>query len=209
MRRIPMTIAVLVVALAALVDLAPLAPTPASAATLPEKAGPAVPCWEESPPCGDLDPDVPAADPDGDGGTGDKGVDGEAPPPIQISRSSGRHRPQAAEMALWYRTYRRELAAVETALGRLLAAREVDRPIYLVPPCRRLARALVALDRDALFPVPDLAADVHLKRALDRLAEAAVACLDQRFAASEYYLGEAERARREFGLALRRYGLRE
>ena len=171
----------------------------AAAATAP---GGFVPCWDETPPCGGLDPEAAEVDAEAEE------AEGNTPRPIVIFRASGRGRPQAAEMTAWTETFHRETTPFQAALARLLAAREVERPPELVPYCRRLAGALVAIDREGLFPAPDLAADVHLKHSLDLFAVAAVACVHQRFAATDYYLTEADQAMRHLDLALRRYGPR-
>ena len=201
--------AAIVAGLIALPGLAAASPTVSaaegaavdSAAVPATERGAFVPCWEESPPCGGLDPETAEVDAEAE-------AEGNAPQPIVIFRGSGRGRPQAAEMSAWSETYRRQLNPFQTALARLLAAREVERPPELVPYCCRLAGALVAIDREGLFPVFDLAVDVHLKHGLDLFAAAAVACVHQRFAATDYYLTEADQAMRYLDLALRRYGPR-
>ena len=136
---------------------------------------------------------------------GDAETEGDSPQPIVILRSSGRGRPQPAEIAAWATLCHRQLTPVQTALDRLLAAREVERPPELVPYCRRLARELLALDRESLFPAPNLAADLHLKHGLDLFAAAAVACVHQRWAATDYYLAEADQAMHYLDLVLHRY----
>ena len=158
------------------------------AATTAPGANPDAPCWEESPPC-----------------SAEAEAETASPQPIVILRSSGRGRPQPAEIAAWATLCHRQLTPFQTALDRLLAAREVERPPELVPYCRRLARELLDLDRESLFPAPDLAADLHLKHGLDLFAEAAVACVHQRWAATDYYLAEADHAMHYLDLVLRRY----
>jgi hypothetical protein len=175
---------------------------PAAAVAGPPTAAPRggdgpVPCWEESPPCGGQEP---TAEEPTDGAQDE--ADAE---PIVISRASGRGRPEAAEMAAWRGELRRQLAPLAAPLARLLAVRKVARPPAVVPRCRELAAALATVDRERLFPAPDLAADLHLKHALALLGAATAACADGRFAATDYYLDAAGRALSELDLALRRY----
>lgn len=154
-----------------------------------------VPCWEEEPPCsGSAEP--PASE--------EESGDDE---PVRIVRSSGRGRPEAAEMQSWHRDYARRMAPLKRALGRLLAAQPVTRPAHLGPRCRQLAAAVAAVELPALLPAPDLVVDLYLKQALDQLAGAAAACSERSFARTDYHLLQAGRALLQLDLALRPYRL--
>ena len=73
--------------------------------------------------------------------------------------------------------------------------------------CRGLARELLALDRERALPVPVYAADLHVRRALDRLMAGAVACLEGRYHASAHHVGRALERFGEAAFVLRPYGV--
>jgi hypothetical protein len=204
--RLALAAALLVAAAAARpVAAAPAGPSDRpgeGAGAQPPPAVEVVPCWEEEPACGGAGDAAPDADPEAAPAEG-----GDRPAPIVISRASGRGRPDAAQMAAWHPRYRKELAPVKAALGRLLAALESTRPADLGPYCRRLAASLAALDRERLLPAPGLAADLYLKAALAHLGGVAAACSEGSFARTDYHLLEAGRAIQQLDLALRHDGL--
>jgi hypothetical protein len=110
-------------------------------------------------------------------------------------------------MAAWHDAYRRALAPVKEALAGVVAAEGSLRPKAARPACARLAAALARVDRERLFPVPDLAVDLHLKRALLHLEGAAAACGETRFGGTAHHLHETAVAVRQLDLALGRWGL--
>lgn len=114
--------------------------------------------------------------------------------------------PLAERMRRWYPVYRREVAPVRAALGRVIdgLAQGAQLPA-LDAPCRDLARALDGLDASGLFPAPDFGVDLHVKGAVVGLRRAASACLERRFFDLTAGLGQAEVSLTNAGLALRRY----
>jgi hypothetical protein len=75
----------------------------------------------------------------------------------------------------------------------------------LRPRCLALAGALLDLDRPRVLPVPDRAADLHVRRALHHLARASVTCLTERPYAARDALRRAADAFGQARRVLRRY----
>lgn len=110
-------------------------------------------------------------------------------------------------MELWHRTWRREAAPLLGATASLEAlARRPGRP-DLRPSCLALGRALLDLDRERLLPVPDAAADLHLRRGLSALTRAAVTCLTKRPYAARGAVAEGAGSLRQMRAVLAGYGL--
>lgn len=130
-----------------------------------------------------------------------------APPAIEIRQTRPRATSLAVAMRGWYATYRRELMPVRRSLAPVLAEIARGRTRDLAPPCRRLRATLAAIDLEAVLPVPDFAADLHLKRALGGLYQAATACVVHRTGEMIHHLDRAGAALGNAALALRRYGL--
>lgn len=138
------------------------------------------------------------------------GSDAGTPPPrpaIEIRRPPPPDPVRRATLRAWHAVYAREIAPVRSALAAVLD--RLARGDYdgLLPSCRRLTAALAAVDAEAMLPVPDFAADVHLNRALSSLSNAATACLADRRGLFLRHLDEAGRAFANADLALRRWGL--
>lgn len=110
-------------------------------------------------------------------------------------------------MELWHRTWRREAAPLLGATATLEdLARRPGRP-DLRPSCLALGRALLDLDRERLLPVPDAAADLHLRRGLRALTRAAVTCLTKRPYAARGAVAEGAGSLRQMRAVLAGYGL--
>ncbi|HEX2254891.1 MAG TPA: hypothetical protein VHQ65_16625 [Thermoanaerobaculia bacterium] len=115
----------------------------------------------------------------------------------------------------WYGRYRRSAAPVKRALAVLVAARREHRPNRwrrrVASACRGLGDSVEAFSADAVrvgvLPVPDRAADYHLRRGFGSLAEAASACGSGRFEAMELALGRAAGSLRQAAAVLARYGV--
>lgn len=129
------------------------------------------------------------------------------PPAIEIRRTLPRGTSLALAMRRWHAAYRRELAPVRRSLAPVLAEIARGRTRNLGPPCQRLRTTLGAIDLEAVLPVPDFAADLHLKRALGGLYQAAAACVVRRTGEMIHHLDQAGAALGNAALALRRYGL--
>lgn len=141
-------------------------------------------------------PHAPAAAPAGPEGGGPPFR--VAPPPSALER---------ARIEYWYRVWRREGAAVERSFSAALVAAETGGDRALRLRCVALAGALLDLDRPRVLPVPDRAADLHLRRALRHLARAAVTCLTKRPYAARHALEQAAEALAQARRVLRRYGV--
>lgn len=158
-----------------------------------------------------------AAEPPADTAGSGAAPAGAAPPPadavprIEIHRRSGLEPPDRASMRSWHRRYARLAAPVKQSLQRVLEAQRGHLPRRSVPACRRLAAALVTFRQRAaeerVLPVADAAADLHLKRLYHRLEQAAEACREERWGATEGHLRRAGDAVRQASLALGRWGL--
>ena len=87
--------------------------------------------------------------------------------------------PSALEQARfdrWYRAWRQETTDFRRAFAATVrAAAGSDR--QLQPYCAPFAEAVLGIDRRRVLPVPDPAADLHLRRALRAATLAAVSCL--------------------------------
>lgn len=121
-----------------------------------------------------------------------------APPPSPLER---------ARVMRWHDAWREEAAGLERTFAAAVRAEEAGDDDGLRPHCVALAGALLELDRPRVLPVPDRAADFHVRRALRHLTRAAVTCLTERPYAARHAL---EQARDAFGQArrvLRRYRL--
>jgi hypothetical protein len=121
-----------------------------------------------------------------------------APPPSPLDR---------ARVMRWRDAWREEAAGLERTFSAAVQASEARDDDGLRPRCVALAGALLELERPRVLPVPDRAADLHVRRALRHLTRAAVACLSERPYAARHAL---EQARDAFGQArrvLRRYRL--
>lgn len=106
----------------------------------------------------------------------------------------------------WLPAYREEMPPLLEAVAALRESLESGSPPSRRGDCRALARALAALDRDALLPAPEFAVHRHLTAALHRLTRAAAACLARRASLAP----ELELAGRDlvhFAAALRRLGV--
>ena len=95
---------------------------------------------------------------------------------------------ELAAMTRWHRVYRRQTTELRSS-------------------CDLLAESLRGLERRTLFPVPDGAVDLYLKRSLEELDRAARACRRGRVFEMVYRLQEADRAFRRMEVQLARYGL--
>ncbi len=115
--------------------------------------------------------------------------------------------PSALERARfdrWHRAWREETADFRRAFAATVrAAAGSDR--QLQPYCAPFAEAVLGIDRGRVLPVPDPAADLHLRRALRAATLAAVSCLRGRPYAAR---GRLRAAGADFGRVehlLRRY----
>jgi hypothetical protein len=142
------------------------------------------------------------------------GTGGGAPPPppparpaIEIRRPPPPDPIRQAALRAWHAAYDREMAPVRRELAAVLERLARGDFDGLLPRCRRLAAALAEVDAEAMLPVPDFAADVHLNRALSGLSRAATACLADRRGLFLRHLDEAGQAFANAELALRRWGL--
>lgn len=119
-----------------------------------------------------------------------------APPPTELER---------ARVERWDRRWRDEAGDLERSFA--AASRAVEAGDYrrLESGCAPLARALIELDRPQILPVPDRAADLHVRRALRHLARAALTCLTRRPYAARHALEQAADAFAEARRVLRRY----
>lgn len=110
-------------------------------------------------------------------------------------------------MAAWHRAWLEEAAPVERSFRALHRAAAGETPVALRPHCLALAEDLLDLDRRRVLPVPDPAADLHLRRGLRELGQAAVTCLGKRPYATRQALAEAASALRHVDRILGPYGL--
>lgn len=111
------------------------------------------------------------------------------------------------ELDRWHRRYRAQIDPLGPALEELLDRLARGDARGLTKPCRRFATAFLRIDRQAIFPVPDFAANHHLQRAIDSLHAAAIACLEFRPAALVYQLRRADEGFADADLSLERYGV--
>lgn len=118
----------------------------------------------------------------------------------------------------WHARYSVAVRPVRRALGSVLARRAGGGRDWPGPPggrqdrrlraaCGRLAEALTELAGEDVFPAPEFAVDVHLRRALADLDRAAGACRAGRGRSLRHYLARAAEAFSNASLALRPYGL--
>lgn len=114
---------------------------------------------------------------------------------------------ERARMESWHRTWIEEGAPADRSFRALHRAAAGETPVALRPHCLALAEDLLELDRRRVLPVPDPATDLHFRRGLRELTQAAVACLGKRPYATRQALSEAERAFREADLLLKSFGL--
>lgn len=128
-------------------------------------------------------------------------------PPAPLLRRSPPSPLEQARMERWYDLWRSEAGAVERSFRDAAEAAKPGSGIPLRPRCLALAGALLDVDRERVLPVPDRAADLHLRRALRHLTRAAVACLTERPYETVGALHRAGSAFRHAGTVLRRYGL--
>lgn len=119
-----------------------------------------------------------------------------APPPTELER---------ARVERWDRRWREEAGDLERGVA--TASRAVEAGDYdrLEAGCSPLARALLELERPRVLPVPDRAADLHVRRALRHLSRAALTCLTRRPYAARHALGQAAEAFAEARRVLLRY----
>ncbi len=109
------------------------------------------------------------------------------------------------QMVRWSRAWSGEWSRLSGPYRHLVATRRAGRPLAGLAACEALGRALLSLDRDRLFPVPDPAVERPLRRALDRLVGVSVECLRWRPHAAGHALDQAGRALGEARRALDRY----
>lgn len=115
--------------------------------------------------------------------------------------------PSALERARfdrWYRAWREETTEFRRAFAATVrAAAGSDR--QLQPYCAPFAEAVLGIDRGRVLPMPDPAADLHLRRALRAATLAAVSCLRGRPYAARGRLRAAGAAFDRVERLLRRY----
>lgn len=141
---------------------------------------------------------APAAAP----GPTEAGEDGGGPPFRAAPAPSPLER---ARIARWHRAWREEAATLERSFDAVLraVARGDDRA--LPPRCVALAGAVLDLDRPRVLPVPDRAADLHLRRALRHVARGALTCLTRRPYAARHAFEQAADAFAQARRVLDRY----
>lgn len=111
---------------------------------------------------------------------------------------------ERARMERWRRAWREESEGLERAFDtahRAAGAPESGRRAHCAP----LAEAMLAIDRERILPVPDPAADLHLRRGLRAATLAAVDCLEGRPYAARGKLRRAAAALSWVERRLRRY----
>lgn len=117
-------------------------------------------------------------------------------PPSDLERARVEH---------WEEVWRAEAGALEESFEAALRAAETSDDRGLRPRCVALAGAVLELERPRVLPVPDRAADLHLRRALRHLTRAAVTCLTKRPYAARRALEQAAEAFAQARRVLRRY----
>lgn len=146
-------------------------------------------------------------------GTGEEGLSR-----IEIEPAAALPPGEVQRMRRWHARYAAAVRPVRRALGAVLARRAADGKDWPGPPggredlrlraaCRQLGGALEEITEGDVFPAPEFAIDVHLRRALDDLGRAATACRDGRGRGLRHYLALAAGAFSNASLALRPYGL--
>jgi hypothetical protein len=143
-------------------------------------------------------PPVPllAASPTPPNGPGAAPAVRSAPPPTPLER---------ARVLRWHDTWREEAGALDRAFAAAVRSVEAGEDGALRARCVELAGALLDLERPRVLPVPDRAADLHVRRALRHLARAAVTCLTERPYAARHALEQAGDAFGQAHRILRRY----
>ncbi len=107
----------------------------------------------------------------------------------------------------WHPGYRAAVAALEERWSALTATLAAGRRTEAPDACEELGQALLALDPGALFPVPDGAVELYLRRTLLDLDWAISSCRRRRFFELGYRLERAAASRRQAARLLVPYGL--
>ncbi|MGD2114329.1 MAG: hypothetical protein PVG07_04710 [Acidobacteriota bacterium] len=131
---------------------------------------------------------------------------GGAGPGVELRPAREPSPGERARMLRWHERWRRQTAPLKRLLGRF-GDDEAVAPVGDAEWCRSLAAALLALDRESVFPVPSYAADAHLRRAVRRLVLGATACLEGRLHEAVHRIRRAEDAFANAELVLRPYGV--
>lgn len=93
----------------------------------------------------------------------------------------------------WHRIWREETGPLRRTLGRL-GAEEHAAPVADRAWCVTLGRAVLAVDRERVFPAPSYGVGVRLTRGLGALVRAANACFEGRTHEAAFRLAQAHEA---------------
>lgn len=128
----------------------------------------------------------------------------EAPDAVVLRPAAPPSAVERARMERWRRVWREESDGLDRAFATAHRAADVPesgRRAYCAP----LAEAMLAIDRERVLPVPDPAADLHLRRGLRTATLAAVDCLAGRPYAARGKLRRAAGELSAMERRLRRY----
>lgn len=125
---------------------------------------------------------------------------------IDFRRASEPTAQERERMLRWHGIWREETAPLREVLGRFVGA-EHAAPVADPRWCGTLGRAVLAVDRERVFPVPSYGVGARLRRALGALVRAANACFDRRSYEAGFRLAQAHEAFAQAGRLLRPYGV--
>lgn len=132
--------------------------------------------------------------------------EGAADGAINVRRAAEPTAEEREEVLRWHRVWRKETGALRKTLGRL-GSREHRAPVGDLGWCGALGRAVLAVDRERVFPAPTYGVGARLRRALGALVRAATACFDRRPFEAAFRLDQAHEELAEAGRLLRPYGV--
>jgi len=125
---------------------------------------------------------------------------------IELHRADRPSAPERKRMERWQERWRRQAEPLGRLLGGL-GTQDQPPPVGRRSWCRALAEAVLAFDRERVFPTPSYAAGRSLRRGLDLLGRGAVACLQGRVYAASDLVRRAQRSFGDAAVLLRPYGV--
>jgi|GEM_PF-1539282 len=135
-----------------------------------------------------------------------KGESGATEGTIDFRRALEPTADERQRVLRWHRVWEEETAPLREILGRPGAA---EQPARVGDPrwCGALGSAVLAVDRERVFPAPSYGVGARLRRALGSLVRAANACFDHRPYEASFRLAQAHEAFAQAARLLRPYGV--